>query len=51
MIDLNRIGGGLKLLDYILKQNHKNKPWSKDTLVKNLQKQPNTYTQETRKKE
>lgn len=42
MIDLNRIGGGLKLLNYIL-NNTKNKQWSKDTQIKQINKQPNPY--------
>lgn len=42
MIDLNRIGGGLKLLNYIL-NNTKNKQWSKETQYKQVQQQPNPY--------
>jgi hypothetical protein len=48
MTDLNRIGGGLKLLEYILKTETKNKPWSKEKLIKDLEKQPNPHTSKTR---
>lgn len=48
MIDLNNIGGGLKLLNYILKTETKNKPWTKETLTKNLDKQPNPHTPKSR---
>ena len=46
MIDLNRIGGGLKLLNYIL-NNTQNKQWSKETQIKQLNKQPNPYLTKT----
>ena len=42
MTDLNRIGGGLKLLNYIV-NNTRNKLWSKETQMKQMQKQPNPY--------
>jgi hypothetical protein len=46
MIDLNRIGGGLKLLNYIL-NNTQNKLWSKETQIKKLANQPNPYITKT----
>ena len=46
MIDLNRIGGGLKLLNYIL-NNTQNKLWTKETQTKKLAKQPNPYITKT----
>lgn len=48
MADLNRINGGLKLLKYILKTETKQTPWSREKIVKNLEKQPNPYTPKTR---
>jgi len=46
MIDLNRIGGGLKLLNYIL-NNTKNKLWSKETQLNHIKKQPNPFITKT----
>jgi hypothetical protein len=45
MIDLNRIGGGLKLIKYIV-ANHKkqNSPWSKANQVKKANTNKNTRT-------
>jgi hypothetical protein len=50
MIDLNRINGGLKLLKYIMKTEIKDKPWSKEALVKKLEKHPNPYIKNTNTK-
>lgn len=48
MTDLNRINGGLKLIEYILKTQTKKTPWDKETLIKNLEKSPNLYNKKTR---
>lgn len=41
MSDLNRINGGLKLLNYILKTQVNNVPWSKENLYKRAKIKPN----------
>jgi hypothetical protein len=46
MIDLNRIGGGVKLLNYILNKTQ-TKQWSKETFSKIVEKQPNPYLTKT----
>lgn len=48
MIDLNKINGGLQLINYIMRTQQKNKPWSKEKLSQNLMKLPNTHNKRTR---
>jgi len=42
MTDLNKIGSGMKLLNYILKKENKNRPWTNEAIVKKLANKPNT---------
>ena len=41
MTDFIKVGKGMKLLNYILTKETKNKPWSNEAIIKNLEKKPN----------